>query len=98
MRPDAELKVDAVSDGLSADELQHFQVAITFFVRQIDGPHVVTRECKEKRISEQEIRIANIVEKVVADAEVQTDRLNRCVASMAKYAGHISRSLNHRLS
>ena len=70
--PYAKLKVDPVGHRLRADEPQHLEVAIAFFVRQIDGAHVVSRHREQERVGKQEIRVAHIVEEVVADAQVQT--------------------------
>src|SRR6185437_3374184 len=71
MRPDAKLEIQSVRDGLRADELQQFQIAIAFLVGEVDSSHVVARNSEQERISEQKVRIADVIKKVIADAEIQ---------------------------
>jgi hypothetical protein len=87
VRPDAEMEVDSMSNGLRADELQHFQVAVAFFFRKVERAHFVAGDGKQKRIGEQEVGIANVVEKVVSDADIQTEAVTSLSGQHGKVCG-----------
>src|SRR5215469_5078929 len=75
MRPDAELEINAVRNGLRTDELQHLEITIPFFIGQINRTHAIARDRKQKGVGKQEVSIANLIEEVVANAEVQAETI-----------------------
>src|SRR5215472_17563720 len=87
MCPNAQLEIDSVVDSLRADELEHLKIAIAFFFRQIDRAHIVTRDGKQKRIGKQEVGVANIIEEVVTNAQVETETVKTLGSQHGKISG-----------
>ena len=75
MHPDSQLKLDASRCSLLADEFQHFEIAVSFCIGQLRYPHVVSRNRQKERIGKKEIRIGDILEKIVANPQAQIEAI-----------------------
>src|SRR5262245_49492283 len=69
MHPEAKLELQAPGNGFFADEPEHCQIPIALGIRQFRNAHIISRDRKQERVSEQKVGIGYVTEKVVANAE-----------------------------
>ena len=73
MHPQAQLELQAVADGLLADEAQSFEIAIALGVRQVRGADVVAWHGEEEGVGEQKVGVGDSAQEIVADAEAEVE-------------------------
>ena len=71
VHPDAKLELHAPGHGFRADEFQRFEIAVALRIRQAGGSDMVSGHGQQERVSEEEIRIQDVAEKIVTDPEAQ---------------------------
>src|SRR5215831_8322297 len=69
VHPHAYLKSQTAGDGLLADELQRFQIAIAFSIRERSRAHLVTRNRNQKRIGKKKVSVGDLAQEVVTETE-----------------------------